>query len=105
MERRRNYTTSLATMSMVGYILGLGDRHPSNIMVKRQSGKIVHIDYGDCFEVAVLREKFPEKVPFRLTRMLQNAMGSTGIHGIFHETCENVMKILRDNKESLLSVL
>jgi FKBP12-rapamycin complex-associated protein len=25
-ERRTNYTRSLATMSMVGYILGLGDR-------------------------------------------------------------------------------
>ena len=74
-------------MSMVGYILGLGDRHPSNIMVKKRSGKIVHIDFGDCFEVAVLREKFPEKVPFRLTRMLQNAMGAAGIHGLYHQTC------------------
>jgi FKBP12-rapamycin complex-associated protein len=46
-------------MSVVGYILGLGDRHPSNIMLQRDTGKIVHIDFGDCFEVAVLREKFP----------------------------------------------
>lgn len=74
-------------MSMVGYILGLGDRHPSNIMLNRNSGKIVHIDFGDCFEVAVLREKFPEKVPFRLTRMLQKAMGVPGIHGLFRFTC------------------
>ncbi len=42
-------------MSMVGYILGLGDRHPSNIMIKKKSGKVVHIDFGDCFEVAALR--------------------------------------------------
>lgn len=62
-------------MSMVGYILGLGDRHCSNIMLDRQTGKIVHIDFGDCFEVAMLRDKFPEKIPFRLTRMLTNAMG------------------------------
>ena len=46
-------------MSMVGYILGLGDRHPSNIMLNRNLGKIVHIDFGDCFEVASLRDKFP----------------------------------------------
>jgi FKBP12-rapamycin complex-associated protein len=85
-------------MSMVGYILGLGDRHPSNIMLQRHTGNIVHIDFGDCFEVAVLREKFPEKVPFRLTRMLQKAMGIPGIHGLFRVTCEMVMKILRDNK-------
>ena len=26
------------------------------------------------FEVAMTREKFPEKIPFRLTRMLTNAM-------------------------------
>ena len=50
----------------MGYILGLGDRHPSNLMLDRLSGKIMHIDFGDCFEVAMTREKFPEKIPFRL---------------------------------------
>jgi Phosphatidylinositol 3- and 4-kinase len=65
---------SLAVMSMVGYILGLGDRHPSNLMLDRFTGKILHIDFGDCFEVAMQRDKFPERVPFRLTRMLVNAM-------------------------------
>lgn len=59
---------------MVGYILGLGDRHPSNLMLDRVTGKVVHIDFGDCFEVAMHRDKFPEKVPFRLTRMLTHAM-------------------------------
>jgi len=49
-------------------------RHPSNLMLDRLSGKILHIDFGDCFEVAMTREKFPEKIPFRLTRMLINAM-------------------------------
>ena len=57
-------------MSMVGYILGLGDRHPSNILLDRSYGKIIHIDFGDCFESAMRREKSPEKIPFRLTRML-----------------------------------
>ena len=44
--------SSLALMSIVGYILGLGDRHPSNLMLHRYSGKLVHVDFGDCFEVA-----------------------------------------------------
>lgn len=74
LERRATYTRSLAVNSMVGHILGLGDRHPSNILLERKTGKVVHIDFGDCFEVAMLREKFPEKVPFRLTRMLTHAM-------------------------------
>jgi serine/threonine-protein kinase mTOR len=47
LERRTNYTRSLALMSMVGYILGLGDRHPSNLMLEKYTGKIVHIDFGD----------------------------------------------------------
>ncbi|CAI2299504.1 unnamed protein product [Caenorhabditis sp. 36 PRJEB53466] len=104
-DRRTNYTRSVACMSMVGYILGLGDRHPSNLMLDRLTGKIVHIDFGDCFEVAMLREKFPEKVPFRLTRMLINAMEITGLEGVYRYTAERVLKVLRTNQESLLAVL
>ena len=92
-------------MSIVGYILGLGDRHLSNLMLDRNTGKIVHIDFGDCFETAKRREKYPEKVPFRLTRVLVNAMEVCGIEGTFKKTCEVVMKILRNNKESLLAIL
>ncbi len=47
----------------------------------------MHIDFGDCFEVAMKRNKFPEKVPFRLTRMLVNAMEAAGINGHFRHTC------------------
>ncbi len=74
-------------------------------MLQRYTGKVVHIDFGDCFEVAMKREKFPEKVPFRLTRMLVKAMEACGIEGNFRSTCEMVMKVVRDNKESLLAVL
>ncbi|KAG1057434.1 hypothetical protein G6F43_000742 [Rhizopus delemar] len=105
LDRRTNYTRSLAVMSMVGYILGLGDRHPSNLMLHRITGKVVHIDFGDCFEVAMHRERFPEKIPFRLTRMLVKAMEVSGIEGNFRTTCEHVMRVLRDNKESLMAVL
>jgi FKBP12-rapamycin complex-associated protein len=105
LDRRTNYTRSLAVMSMVGYILGLGDRHPSNIMLERHTGKIVHIDFGDCFEIAMRREKFPEKIPFRLTRMLTKAMEVSGIEGNFRTTCENTMRVMRDSKESLLAIM
>ena len=36
------------------------DRHPSNFMLDRYTGKLIHIDLGDCFEVAMQRDKFPE---------------------------------------------
>lgn len=51
------------------------------------------------------REKYPEKIPFRLTRMLVNAMEVSKIEGTFRLTCENVMQVLRANKESLMAVL
>ncbi|EMS15353.1 FKBP12-rapamycin complex-associated protein [Entamoeba histolytica HM-3:IMSS] len=104
-DRRTNFTRSVALMSMVGYILGLGDRHPSNLMLQRFTGNVVHIDFGDCFEVAIHREKFPEKIPFRLTRMIVNAMDVSGVEGTFRITCENVMAVLRENKDSLMAVL
>nr|XP_033517642.1 serine/threonine-protein kinase TOR isoform X4 [Nicotiana tomentosiformis] len=103
--RRTNYTRSLAVMSMVGYLLGLGDRHPSNLMLHRYSGKILHIDFGDCFEASMNREKFPEKVPFRLTRMLVKAMEVSGIEGNFRSTCENVMQVLRLHKDSVMAMM
>jgi len=105
LTRRTNFTCSLAVMSMVGYILGLGDRHPSNLMLDRLTGKMLHIDFGDCFEVAVHREKFPEKIPFRLTRMLVNAMEVSGIEGNFRSTCEAVMTMLRHNDDSVMAML
>jgi FKBP12-rapamycin complex-associated protein len=46
-----------------------------------------------------------EKIPFRLTRMLIKAMEASQIEGNFRTTCENVMRVMRTNKESLMAVL
>ena len=103
--RTTNYSRSLAVMSIIGYILGLGDRHLNNLLMSRKNGQIIHIDFGDCFEVAMKRDKYPEKVPFRLTRMLVKALGITEIEGIFRITCEKIMNLLRNNKDSLMAIL
>ena len=105
LERRTNYIRSTAVMSMAGYILGLGDRHPSNLMLDRYSGKLLHIDFGDCFEASMHRDKFPERVPFRLTRMMVRAMEVAGIEGTFTATCDEVMRVLRINKDSVMAML
>jgi FKBP12-rapamycin complex-associated protein len=104
-ERRLHYSISLANTSLSGYILGLGDRHMCNIMMKLKTAELVHIDFGDCFEVAMLRDRFPEKVPFRLTRLLLNSLEVSGIRGTFFSTCIDVMKTVRDNKEHILGIL
>ncbi|KAJ2768670.1 phosphatidylinositol kinase- protein kinase tor1, partial [Coemansia nantahalensis] len=105
LARRTNYTRSLAVMSMAGYILGLGDRHPNNVLIHERTGKVVHIDLGDCFESAAQRDRFPEKVPFRLTRMLIKAMGVTGIEGAFRRSAYHTIRVLRANRDSMMAVL
>ena len=44
------YSRSIAVMSVIGYIIGLGDRHLDNILMDFNSGEIVHIDYNVCFD-------------------------------------------------------
>ena len=51
------------------------------------------------------REKFPEKIPFRLTRMLIKAMEVSGVEGSYRSTCERTMAVLRDNRDSLVAML
>jgi len=103
--RSRNFTISTAIMSMVGYVIGLGDRHPSNIMIQRETGKVIHIDFGDSFESAINRTNYPEKVPFRLTRMIVNALDNSSVEGMFRRACEDSMWVLRENMSSLVAQL
>ena len=74
-------------------------------MMRELTGEVVHIDFGDCFEVAMVREKFPEKIPFRLTRMLVNAMEVSGIEGNFRMTCESVLRVLRQNRTNVMAMV
>ena len=103
--RSTNFSRSSAVMSIVGYILGLGDRHFNNLLMNRKTGKIIHTNFGNCFEVAMNRDKFPEKVPFRLTRMIVRALGVTGVEGVYRMTCEKILFLLKNNKDSLLAIL
>ena len=48
--KRLNYTRSVASNSIVGYIIGLGDRHSSNILIDKTSAEVVHIDLGVAFD-------------------------------------------------------
>ena len=46
---RLAYAHTIAVMSMVGYILGLGDRHGENILFDSTNGDCVHVDFNCLF--------------------------------------------------------
>eukprot|EP01064_Diplonema_japonicum_P024245 TRINITY_DN3476_c2_g1_i2.p1 TRINITY_DN3476_c2_g1~~TRINITY_DN3476_c2_g1_i2.p1 ORF type:complete len:2821 (+),score=710.18 TRINITY_DN3476_c2_g1_i2:67-8529(+) len=100
---RRAYTKSTAAASIIGYIVGLGDRHSQNILLDTNTGEVIHIDLGVAFE----KGKFlpvPELVPFRLTRDVIDGMGITGIEGVFRSTSERTLSVLRDSKQLLQTI-
>lgn len=49
--------------------------------------------------------EWPEQVPFRLTHNMIEAMGATGIEGSFRKCCEVTLRVLRQEIDTLLSVL
>lgn len=46
---RLAYARTTAVMSMVGYIVGLGDRHGENILFDASCGDTVHVDLNCLF--------------------------------------------------------
>eukprot|EP00794_Sanderia_malayensis_P017373 gene17373-19112_t len=102
--RRLAYTRSLATSSIVGYVVGLGDRHVQNILIDFNTAELVHIDLGVAFEQGK-QLPTPETIPFRLTRDLVDGLGVAGVEGIFRRCCENTMQLMRNSQESILTIV
>ncbi|XP_070580922.1 serine/threonine-protein kinase SMG1-like [Ptychodera flava] len=100
----QSYARSTAVMSVIGYIIGLGDRHLDNVMVDLLTGEVVHIDYNVCFEKG-RNLRVPERVPFRMTPNIESALGVTGTEGVFRLSCEQVLKTMRKGRETLLTLL
>eukprot|EP00898_Chlorokybus_atmophyticus_P004026 jgi/Chlat1/4624/Chrsp3S05582 len=103
-QRRLAYTRSVAVSSMVGYIIGLGDRHSSNILIDKFTAEVIHIDLGIAFEQGKLLNT-PEVVPFRLTRDYVDGMGVCGVEGVFRRCCELVLEVMRNNKDALVTII
>jgi hypothetical protein len=90
----RHFSHSIAVMSIIGYMLGLGDRHCENVLIDyakaevsifvlipsnlMQLTQIVHVDFNMCFERG-RRLLTAETVPFRLTPNIRRALGPSGV--------------------------
>ncbi|XP_057206445.1 phosphatidylinositol 4,5-bisphosphate 3-kinase catalytic subunit beta isoform isoform X1 [Triplophysa rosa] len=96
------FTLSCAGYCVATYVLGIGDRHSDNIMV-RSTGQLFHIDFGHI--LGNFKSKFGikrERVPFILTHdfihvIQQGKTSNTEKFGNFRQYCEEAYLILRRN--------
>ncbi|KAK4143670.1 uncharacterized protein C8A04DRAFT_28662 [Dichotomopilus funicola] len=103
-HKRTAYTRTTAAISMLGHVLGLGDRHGHNILLDTKTGEVVHIDLGVAFEMGRVLP-VPELVPFRLTRDIVDGMGITKTEGVFRRCCEFTLDALREEAASIQTIL
>lgn len=51
---RKNFVTSLCALNIAHWVLGIGDRHLSNILMDTKNCKLVGIDFGTAFGTAAV---------------------------------------------------
>jgi PI-3-kinase-related kinase SMG-1 len=80
------FARTAAMMSMIGSMIGLGDRHLDNVLINLNTGSLIHVDYNICFEKGRFL-RAPETVPFRLTGNVVCALGPTKIEVFSLHVC------------------
>lgn len=107
-EAVEEFLLSCAGYCVATYVLGIGDRHNDNIMVKT-SGQLFHIDFGHF--LGNFKSKFHikrERVPFVLTShfiyVITKGNSEPSNSQRFQEMCEQAFLILRKRFPLLMSL-
>ncbi|EGG00364.1 uncharacterized protein MELLADRAFT_39798 [Melampsora larici-populina 98AG31] len=103
-NRQTSYIRSVATSFIAGYIVGLGARHQSNILLDKLTGEVFHIDFGIALDDSSWLP-VPEKVPFRLTKDIITPFGIEDLKGTFTDSCKNTLRVFRMNNDVILTML
>lgn len=104
LEAKTRWCRSTAVTSILGYIVGLGDRHCSNLLVDTATGEVVHIDLGIAFDQGK-QLHIPETVPFRLTRDMVDGMGINGTAGVFTSAAEATLHSMREQRDRIMTII
>lgn len=91
-EMRDHYTKSCAAYCLIGYLLGIGDRHLENIMITK-TGYIFHID----FEFILGQDPKFIRPEIRITPEMIDAMGGfeSKYYTQFKNLCKEAFQCLR----------
>ncbi|XP_062561141.1 DNA-dependent protein kinase catalytic subunit-like [Armigeres subalbatus] len=102
---RANFAKSLMTMNASCWVLGVGDRNTSNVLIDHSSGKLTGVDFGIAFGAGIRDQGIPEMVPFRLTPQFVNVMEPMRTSGVMHMCMVYTLRCLRDSRKLLKSCL
>lgn len=102
---RANFARSLVAMNVACWILGIGDRHTSNVLIDRSNGRLAGVDFGIAFGAGARDQPIPEMVPFRLTPQFVSVMEPMRTAGLMHKCSVYTLACLRSSRKLLKSCL
>ncbi|XP_023688567.2 DNA-dependent protein kinase catalytic subunit isoform X1 [Paramormyrops kingsleyae] len=102
---RSHFISGHALICVSHWILGIGDRHLSNFMIKTETGGVVGIDFGHAFGSATQFLPVPEMMPFRLTRQFLNLMQPMHETDLIHSIMVHSLRAYRADPDLLLNTM
>jgi phosphatidylinositol-4,5-bisphosphate 3-kinase len=102
-ECHNNFLLTNVAYCCATFVLGIGDRHSDNIMLKK-NGELFHIDFGHFlghfkYKMGIKRER----APFVFTNQFKNVLDSK--YDDFKKKLWEAYKILRDHSDVLVTLL
>ncbi|XP_045486744.1 uncharacterized protein LOC110995532 [Pieris rapae] len=96
LEQQRRFTETVAASTVLTALLGVGDRHPQNLLVSVQ-GALVHVDWACSPRHDMLAS---EPTPARLTRNMI-ALATPGLESLIMEWSE----VIREYAPEVIAIL
>ncbi|CAG8494689.1 11619_t:CDS:10, partial [Ambispora leptoticha] len=105
---RKHFTTQMAGIAFMSYILCIGQRHPYKMIISKNTGNVWATELLPTFSSNAPFFLNGESVPFRFTRGIQHFMTPIGIEGVFIGSLMSIAQCLTEPEfdlEQHLSVL